>query len=1212
MPQQKTLYAVLIGINGYNRRPLSGCINDAVAVSDYFEKLCKEQEDAAIHWKPVYLLEPGNEQEKAWLEGKGMVYQRPTRQNIIDAFSHFQEADAEAGDHCLLYYSGHGSYMEAPEVFQDIEPTGAIQTIVCVDSREPGNRDLLDKELGYLISRTLEGKTPYRGEQGDSRRGVHFLAIMDCCHSGSNTRNDEPDLVARMEDAGSGIESAGQILGFTTEGNCFYRKFSDGQSRVRPGGLQHARYINLAAARDSELAQEKTLDHTVAADKSGQPIRMAKKHGIFTYSLLNTLEQSGANISYRELMRRVEMEVRSRVDRQIPVLGSTEFEDDNLLFLRNEFTAPRQEYAINWRTLAGKVEWYLNAGAIQGIVPSLPDRRTRFKLSDGSGRSVEALEVRASESVLSDEVFTEADKANKVLRAVIEDMPFPRVQIGYGQALPPAMRQSLGKAWQAHTPRFVVLAAEEEIAEYEVKAVDDGDGSHSFILTRPGSEIPLFVRHRDASTFLSDLDKVGRWESVARLSNPRTGINRQDIRVEAKVLEGIGFGPSTLNDISDSLYRELPADPDVIEMAYRTVAGETLQPALKLRITNTSSFDDYWIGALYLDSQFGITHEYLPPRQVGWESGQDYAELGYAYRGVNFQAIPLAMDDRFQEYGITEIQDYLILFVAKKPFDLARYYQQSIELDSTRSVNFDNLASADKEDWMTIKVPIRIHRPLGVIPIQGGQACSVAGMKIETAVGFSASAQLTTRASALRLADRWADSRAVGNNRAILPPGHLWAQSEGSEAVFSRSLATAPENHLSILELTRIQGAVSPAAPFTIDPGEALAADEAIIPFGYDQEADIYFPLGYTNGQGRVVIQQLPPETPGLIGATGLEEETDETGRALLGSVKLFFHKIIWSRLSGRHDYNMLTLIQAGDGKKLNRIRYRGKGKKKDEKRLARIREALGTAPNPELLLLLHGFVGDSKDIVEAVFNKSNIHQHYGAVLAFDYENLATPIEETAVRLLGMLRSCGLEGKRLTVLGSSMGGLVARCLVEQQAGGADLVKRVVQVGSPNAGSELSDFTQKLNGWLTMAMNGADIAKPHLAFFAFLWKGLEQHLFHTLEQLSPSSPLIAMLKEPGSPAPVPYYLLSGDTASLGEAYQEEEPSFKKVWKALRSKGKYLIATQAFFDNEPNDMIVKVSSMNALPGGHQKVEHVVSDHLSYYKREESLRALERLLG
>ena len=56
----------------------------------------------------------------------------------------------------------------------------------------------------------------------------------------------------------------------------------------------------------------------------------------------------------------------------------------------------------------------------------------------------------------------------------------------------------------------------------------------------------------------------------------------------------------------------------------------------------------------------------------------------------------------------------------------------------------------------------------------------------------------------------------------------------GGSAHVARNLATSPDTHLSILELTRVRGAVRTERPLTIIPGDPLEDDEAILPYGYD------------------------------------------------------------------------------------------------------------------------------------------------------------------------------------------------------------------------------------------------------------------------------------------------------------------------------------------------------------------------------------------
>ncbi|MCB0638750.1 MAG: caspase family protein, partial [Lewinella sp.] len=1103
---ERTLHAVIIGINAYPQRPLSGCINDAVAVGEYFAKLCRSQPAAqgVIHWRPTYYLAPAGPEEEAGLAGKGIEYRAPTRANIVAAFDHFKAADPAKGDYCLFYYSGHGSFVNAPEVFADYEPSGEMQTIVCLDSREEGNRDLLDKELGYLIAKALDGKVPEDGPK------VHFLSIMDCCHSGSNTRGDEPDIVARMESKGAGIDDFDKIEGFTRQGNIFYEAFRPGQEKIIPGtGIRHARYISLAAARDNELAKEKTMTYDTASNAEGLPLKRRVRHGVFTYSLLKTLEQSGANLSYAELMRRVEMEVRSLVDKQIPVLGKTNFTDDNQRFLRNEFVTPQPIFPIRFREQFLGDEWYMQAGSLHGILLGTEESPTLVNVTDGQGntREVAVTEVRATESLLAPTAFSDTDKDDNLLSASIKQMASPKISVGLGHQLSVSMKEELLLAWASRKKnlRYLDLREEEDASvSFKVRIVRYRDEKEAFILTRSDSEIPLFIRHQNAHSFLQDVDKVGKWECTSQIANPATGIRREDFTVTVETLEDQAFGPDNFAEIVQKPWLAQPLiDPDIIHVRH----VNDNQPAIKVKVTNQNHYRGFWIGALYLDSHFGITHEYLDIQEIGPHT-QPSVQLGYLDEGKRYGAIPLWMDPLFHEYGITEIKDYLILFISKRPFDLSSYFQESIELNPKRNSGFINKVAEKEDDWFTIKIPIHIQYPLAQVPLNSGAACRIsrtfhegpynrpiqsAAMVIKGPADFSAQVQATNLASARRLVEQLAASRSSQvNARGLLPSGSLWMGCEGSEGVFSRNLATSPDNHLSILELTRVQGGVSEDQPLRIEPGDPLSAEETIVPFGYDPSSDLYFPLGYTDEQGAVVIQQLPAETDGLIGAAGEQPQTDETGRSVGGSIKLFFQKVVWSKLSGRHDYHTLSWVKRVGPDTLELVPFQGTEEESDTLARQQISGALENSTG-EVLLLIHGFTGDSRTMLRFVCQESDIHQRFAMVMAYDYENLDTQIEESAQALRTLLQQVNLSGQRLVIVGSSMGGLVARSLIEDIEGGAALVRRLIQVGTPNGGSELADLRQKLTGWITMGINGLTFVQPYLPLLSFVWRGIDKRL-----------------------------------------------------------------------------------------------------------------------
>lgn len=1228
--QKTTFYALFIGINAYeNCRQLNGCINDVIAASRYFERLCKQQaageEGREVVWKPQYLLLPHADEAEV-LAAKGIEYSEPSRANIIQAFDFFEEADPQAGDYCLLYYSGHGSFIDAPEVFSEVSPEGTLQTLVCSDSRGAGGRDLLDKELGYLIAKTLEGKT-----DEPNAPGVHFLSIFDSCHSGSVSRSDAP-IYARMESKGQAVSETSQILGFTEAGNEFYKPFKSGQKKVGKDGLKHARYINLSACRDAEVAQEKILDSYIEAT-----LDKKRNHGVFSFSLLRTLERSGTDISYGALMKRVQMEVKARVNHQIPVLGKTDLDDEDLQFLRNEMVSPPETFEVGCREVFDGMEWYLNAGAINGIIPSTQDNKAQIMLMDGSQRIVEVLVVKGMESLLDASAFTKEDES-KNLGAAIHNMPFAQVGVAYGAQVDPDAQEKMDERFASSDFKYIRKAESGETPSYVVKVIPDNKTEKAYILTRPGSDMPVFMRNVNPVNLLLDAEKVGKWENTLLLSNQETQIARSDIQVSCRILEGEDYtGVYSIPAQSyergkaykDAKFSEPLVNPDELGVNYKKVNGKYLAPALSIDITNLSPFEDYWIGSLYLDSTFGITKDNLEVQTIKANS-QQVTELEFRAGAVRLPFIPLSLDPFYHEYGVSEITDYLILVVAKKQFSLDNFEQAPLPLDTKRAQTLPG-APIKEDDWFTIKIPIHIRYPIEAVKVQAkqekhitrtfaahhpyNQPLKAVSLSIEAPEGFGATVTATTNARAKRVVDQLSSSRSTVNKKVLVPPAHIFTGLESNEGVFSRSVATDPDQQLSILELTEVQGDISEDRPLKIKPGDPLLQEETILPYGYDEENDLYFPLGYTDAEGNVLIQQLPDATAEVIGSDAVDDPVDSEGRSLKKSIKLFFNKLVWSKLTGIHEYQTLSLIQPKDAE-FEKINYHGTDASDDRAALksiqTKIADQIKASGKKDVLLLMHGIIGNTDAQVEAIYQLTDIHQSFGAVLTFDYENLDTPIEKTAKHLAKCIENLDLEDQQLTILAHSMGGLVSRHMIEQE-GGEQWVKKLVQAGTPNAGSELSDFRKKVTGWIGLGINGISFVQPYMTILSFIGKGLEKRLFKTLDQMKPGSTFLSQLQSPSvATTNLPEYtLIAGNTTFIKAPLEKSDPAWKKIFKALKKRGVYLFLDYLVFDDDPNDMAVKVTSMKVLPKDQAIIEEIDCNHLDYFTNPGSLELLKKLV-
>ncbi|RYF63143.1 MAG: caspase family protein, partial [Cytophagaceae bacterium] len=324
------IYALLIGINNYPVKPLSGCINDVAAMKACLEKLYENLPESRLHIK--HLTDEGEEQ--------------PTRANIIKAFDFFQVA--KPGDECLFYFSGHGSSTVAPLIFQS--SSNELQSLVCIDSRSPGGLDLMDKELGFLIWKTTQ-----------TNKGIFFTAITDCCHSGTITKSlqgiggvTERLLGGSLAHIPVNIEN---YLGYGTQIDgieAYDITERCGQPYVRTATGNH---YHLSASRDYQTAKE-------------LPINQGAVQGAFTHCLIQRLYGNGGLVSYRKLIDDTTVFVKNRVSEQSPSLNTYGGEglSEQRTFMGQSTAAPATAFELSYSTKNGE-GWNINGGALHGIHP---------------------------------------------------------------------------------------------------------------------------------------------------------------------------------------------------------------------------------------------------------------------------------------------------------------------------------------------------------------------------------------------------------------------------------------------------------------------------------------------------------------------------------------------------------------------------------------------------------------------------------------------------------------------------------------------------------------------------------------------------------------------------------------------------------------------------------------------------------------------------
>ncbi|MCB9291566.1 MAG: caspase family protein [Lewinellaceae bacterium] len=768
-----TINALLVAINDYPnpQHRLNGCLNDLDGMLACLEDYCKRHNHTLA---PAVLKD-----------------QEATRANIIEGFEHLGRA--EAGDFCLFFFAGHGSRCKAPKEFWHIEADKMNESLVCWDSRTEGGRDLMDKELSYLIWKTTHNKD------------VSFISITDCCHSGSNMRL-EPIGERRMSKVNTAVPVE-QYLGFE-----HYEKVGEGKYTPPRG-----RYIHLSACQPHETAKEVKVG--------------GRKRGIFSYLFQKALAGSRSPLSYAELALRTRFHVRHYMEDQYPMLEATEGEDKKQFFLSRQSQQAAAPYLVSHDK---KIGWVVNAGGLHGMAVSNGDAKTTFELLD-DGRKIELEEVLTDRSTVTG--MDSAD-TSKVYPARLVSQARPPITLAPAPGSDAEGIALLRTLLKEQNAQLVAWGETPEQARYLVHAKGG-----AYYLTSLQDERPLFKRvhgysQGNAEDFLRKVEKVAKWIRLQELSHPNSQIPLNGIKVELYK----GSQPGNLED-------DAPADladwraPGLFSHEYP--GGVIAKPTFKLRITNQSG-ERLWASILYLGANYSISNELLPMQPL--DSG-DEANCSYPRQGRPNRTIPIMLDKTFHSWGITRSYNYLKVILCTAAFDTDGFNQKGLQLegrkreDTERNLGFED--ETPEEDWAIITIPIVIHQPLPLQPLNAFNPAAFFGhLQLKAPEGFSAEVSPTTLEDACRGLKRFPGLEA--------PSGHFLHPAE----------LGPPESHpgLSVLELRNCKGteAISGERPLRLQwlgEGGAFPPFEA---YGLDRKSMEFFPLRSRWEEKSLFMEELP------------------------------------------------------------------------------------------------------------------------------------------------------------------------------------------------------------------------------------------------------------------------------------------------------------------------------------------------------------------
>jgi hypothetical protein len=1147
----RSVFALLVGIDNYTSSIpiLRGCVNDLEAFASY-------------------LLESVAKDQNVLLEVRSLKNDEATREAVISAFREHL-CNAKNGDVALFYYSGHGSQEQAPEEFWKIEPDHLNETLVLFDSREPGKWDLADKELAKLIGEV-------------AAKGPHVVVILDCCHSGSGTR--EIGTVVRRAPTDLRRRPIKTFLVSAAEAEAAAASRGADSKASAWATATEGRHVLLAACRDDEEAKEYVGD--------------GKHRGALSFFLENALKSAAGVPTYRDLFARSSALVANQVPNQSPQLEATNNDDLDGVFLDGAIQPAPAAFTASLR----EGRWSINGGQANGIPASSGADSVRLALfafdapADVLADPAKAMATARVEDVfpVSSRIGIEGGAAldtKQTYKALIISLPTPpmAVRLEGDASVCPLARTAVESASPEGKPSLFVRVAEEgENAEFRLIARDG-----QFIITKPNDERPLVAQidrldEGGARLAVQRLEHIARWTQTARLSNPASTILPGDVKL------------TILVDGKEVSGRE-------IRLEYQVKDGKSVPPTFQVSMTNNSG-RTLFCGLLDLTQRFRVDAGLLKAGSVKIEPG----ETAWGNEG---RPIPATVPEEVWKQGIIEYKDLLKLIVCTEEFDPRRLEQPSLDMPrpasgtkslgtrgfgrngslnrlmakiQTRELVEEEAAAID--DWQATEVAFTTVRPLATTPLAvAGQSVTLAGgVKVEGHAAFKAGARLATAPLSTRDLGNVRLPRLLYDDPSVVQP-----------LTFTASRGNDPG--LSVLELTDVAdpSVVTPEAPLRLSVPISVAPHEHVLPVAYDGE--FFLPLGRVESRSEsetvIALDRLPPPL--------------SDRRSLSGAIKIFFQKVISQVAETEFAYPILAAVEVSPGGDLTSVREADA-----------IRERVGSAGR--ILLFVHGITGDTRNMAPSIqlaklADGRPLGSLYDLVLTFDYENLNTTIEDNGRALKARLEAVGLvagHGKSLDIAAHSMGGLVSRWFIERE-GGNRVVSRLIMLGTPNGGSPWP----RVVDWATLALALGLNQLTAIAWPATVLGGLTaltENPTVALHELAPGSPVLKSLESSTDPG-VPYIMLAGNTSIIPTA--TESPDAEKgsqlgrlLTRLAPSPILHAVATP-FFHGEDNDIAVSTASMRNIAAGREpafEVRPVGCDHLSYFRDPAGLQALVQVLS
>ena len=1151
MSNTPELYALLVGIDRYDPRSrvpnLRGCVNDVEGMATLLQR--------------KFGMPAANMRK--------LINEAATHQAIKLAFRHHllkqAKAWADAGrpgapPAFVFHYSGHGSQARDET---GTEPDGMDETLVAHDSRVPGIYDIKDWELGQLITEL-------------NQYSDNVTIILDCCHSGSGTRNVTDPTVASVRRCPPDLRpqppESQRPLHQGTQ-----RSVSSSNWEVS------GKHVLLAGCRDKEESNEYGL--VTGAQRTWR--------GAMTYFLQRELEElpPTRSLTYRELHERLRYQVNSAYPNQMP---QCEGDRDRELFggLRPQrdafFTVLDKRDGYLW--IDGGIAHGLCAGTLLDVYPKETRTLTTGSMPLARLQVDEEGAIQSGCTVVSgDAGAVEIHARCRVYQISYRNMQRKVVLAIPEPALADAVRQRLGAQPDPNlTDVSPYLQVVESAGDFRVALHND----QLEIQDNSGQMLVAPLAKHSLDEVATDLAHLARYRNALELRN--TAPHTELAGAIQLTIKELAFDPTTQQPIT----KELPRTPggEVINVVDTRIVFEvTNQSTQDLYFALLGFSPDWSVYQLY--PAVGGAHEALKAGKTlaiglsnrrheqlqvslpkGMVEGRDVFKVIATVQDTSFEMLEqAALKSAFDRSRVVPAAD-------RPASALDQILQSAMQGQQARAYGPPPATVAD--EWTTAEFEVTTVATTQQMTrsLRGGTRTPLPAfaLEVEPPPGFTGQVRIMTAKQSTRAASDTLDLQA--------PPGLAPYPEHFAPVMVAATRAAAPAGVFLELEAEdEDRKRITPATPLKLHLTTPLEERTPLFAVAFD--GSFYYPVGRSVGEHQTIqVEWLPESDPADVAPL---RSTRGVGRVL----KLYLYKLVGHQETslGLHE---VRFVPRSDIDQQQPAADETVREVPEGLLYYRAVDPATFKPKARVAVGVHGFSAESKE--QAVWLcrvPAQQGRPYDHVLTFDYESFNTGISENGQKLANALRAAGLDqipGLHLDLFAHSMGTVIARCMVELW-GGDTFVSRCFLAGPPNGGTRLAEI-KKLIPWVTtLAVNGIATWAPAV-ISAWVLEKVEEDATG-VEDLRPRSQILTDLNTSTKPVTVPYFILAG---------HNDKPLHLDATAWQRLKYKVMRGVDVALDSlfgEQNDLVIGLQSMLGVRNGHYpahllQTKEVACTHFEYF--------------